>query len=1146
MVFIDNKYKSILTMKSIIRKRKWNVLVLLLFWGILPLYLHAQRSYASNDLRALQKPLPTKADRSDMMDLKNILPQLATQYHLHFVYDDAAIQGVQVPRSVLREPADRVISSLARLLKNKGLELSIFGDRQYGITKESIAFAASKTQAELPGQIHLTGTVKDKVGNPLIGVTVRVKGKNVGTVTDNNGGFVLDADPADTLEISFVGYLTQSMVVGNRTNIPITLLINKSTLNEVVVVGYGTQTKKDITGSISSINGKQLTTAPVASTANALAGRLPGLISLQSSGQPGFDAASLNIRGFGSPLVIVDGVESNFNLLDPDEIESVSILKDGAASIYGARAGNGVILVTTKRGVTGKPEVTLNASYSLQGVTATPKPANAGEYAEWEREAWLNSGKPEATAPFTAEQVQEYFKGSNPLFPNTDWYNVLFRNWAPEQQYNLSVRGGSDRIKYYGFVGYLDQQTMVKLNGGDYKRYNIQSNIDAKILDNLSLQLNFSSVYETRNFPWRGYVAGANTVWQDFWNTLPIYPASLPDPTKISFANGGGTGGAHVVTNSAISGYDNTISQNLQGTIRLNYSFNSIKGLSAKLFTNVLQDYDNGKEFQRPVQFYTYDPQSKIYTLAGALGSNASLSQSANNDRTLTGDFSLNYDNVFGQNHHLSAMVLYEAIDYNTNSLSAARINFLSPAVDQMFAGSTAGMTNNGSATEMGRKSYVGRVNYSYKDKYLAELIFRADASAKFPSEKRWGYFPSVSLGWRLSDEPFLKNATFLDNLMIKTSYGESGLDNVGNFQYLTGYAFGLTYILNNNIEQGIASTGLANPDLTWEKVKIYNIGIDYSLFNQRLYGTGDFFYRILSGIPATLITSLPASFGANLPPENINSQDNRGFEFTIGTRGATREFSWDASGNISWSRAKWIHYEEPSYTDPDQKRIFQKSGRWTDETFGYVAERLFTSQKEIDNLPFDQDGAKNSTLRPGDIRYADVTGGDTLNWRDQVEIGKGTVPHWMFGFNINLKYGAFDLSTLMQGAFGFFDNLQLVHGQLPPAIAYNLRWTESNNNPHALIPRLGGAATNGLFSTYDYKSASYLRMKTFSLGYNLPDQVLKNIKLEGVRFYIAGYNLLTFSGLNKYQVDPEAPSGNAGYYYPQQRTISFGVNVKF
>lgn len=994
-------------------------------------------------------------------------------------------------------------------------------------------------------KIPIRGAVYAEDNTPLSGVSVNIKGGNEGTATLADGTFSIAAAQGAILVFTSVGYEEKEVRVTNANSAnAVTMIAGSSSLGEVVVVGYGTQKKETVTGSIASVKGEQLTVAPVASTSNALAGRLPGLISQQPSGRPGADAANLRIRGFGSALVIVDGVEASFDNIDANEIESISILKDGAASIYGSRAGNGVILVTTKRGVAGKPVISLNTSKTFQSITVMPKPASSGQYAELRREAWIQAGQPAETAPFTEEQVQKYYDATDPLYPNTDWYDYLLRDWSPQQQHNLSVRGGTEQIRYYGFFGFLDQESMWKRNGGNYKRFNLQSNIDAKISEQLSLQLNFASVYEIRDYPWRPQEDG--NAWQDYWETLPIYPTTLPDPTKISFANGAGTGGAHVTTNSEISGYNNTASQNIRGTLALTYVFKRLRGLSAKAFVNTTQDYSTLKQFTKPVEFYTYDPASDEYTLAGAFGSKAALSIVNSRARTITGQFSLNFDRTFNDDHHITALALYEAIDYNNDYNSATRINFLTPAIDQLFAGSTAGMTNDGSATEMGRTSYVARVNYLYRSKYLLETILRADATAKFPPGKRWGYFPSISAGWRLSEENFMQSVASLDNLKLRLSYGQSGNDGVGNFQYLSGYQYGHTYILDNAIQPGIVSTGLANPYLTWEKIMIYNAGLEFSFWNRKLYGEADVFYRKREGIPTTRIATLPSSFGSALPPENINSLNDRGFELKLGTAGYRGDLSWDLSGNISWSRSKWDHYEEPQYPDPDQQRIYQQSGRWRDRQFGYLSDGLFTSDREIETLPFNQDNQGNISLRPGDIRYKDVNEDGILDWKDQVEIGKGTVPHSMLGFNANLKYRNFDLSLLIQGAFGYYNYIVLYRRAtaLQPAIMYDLRWTPENNDPNASIPRLGGASTNGLTSDFYYEKAGYVRLKAFSLGYNLPTHLLNKLRFEQIRVFVSGNNLLTFDKLKKYQTDPEAPSGQSGYYYPQQKAATIGLNI--
>ncbi len=1063
--------------------------------------------------------------------IEEIIQLIENKTDYYFMY---SAKTIDVGRTVDIEATDKLVPEILKDIFS-GTNVS------YKIDGRLIALSKNGEESVIGQQLRsISGKVTDSSGAPLPGVTVLVKGTTNGVITDMDGNYTLAKVPEnETLQFSFVGMKTQELKVSGKTTINVMLSEETVGIEEVVAVGYGTQKKGNLTGSVASVKSEKLNIAPIASTSNSLAGQLPGLIAKQSSGQPGADAASISIRGFGSALVIVDGIESSLNNLDANQIESVSILKDGAASIYGARAGNGVILVTTKRGNIQKPTITVNSSMTYQGVTKMLKPASSGQRSEMERETWIQSGKPESTAPFTAEQVQKYFNGTDPLYPNTNWYKEIFRDWAPQQQHNLSVRGGNDRIKYYGFIGYMNQETMIKTNGGYYKRYNLQSNIDAKITDDLSLQIDISSNIDNSDTNLRGMGVGGD-MWQDLWATLPYYPAHLPDPTKVSYAYGAGVGGVHVTSNTAISGYAKSMYQELKGVISLNYNIKAIKGLSAKAFANYFKSYSTGKNFTLPVNLYTYDPASKAYSLVATYGTKAGLSQRAQNSSIYTQQYSLKYDNTFNE-HHFTALALYESIGYKWENLSASRRDFLTSSIDQMFAGSTVGMSNSGSASEMGRMSFIGRLNYSYKNKYLLESIIRADASAKFSSDKRWGYFPSVSLGWVISQEGFMKQFSTLDNLKLRVSYGQSGNDAVGNFQYLTGYAYGTTLILGTGPQQGLISTGLANPNLTWERMKIYNLGVDFSLMNRKIYGEADVFYRERSGIPATRITSLPTTFGASLPPENINSLNDRGFEFELGTAGKIAEVSYDISGNISWSRSKWDHCEEPEYTDPDQLRISQNSGRWTDRATGYLSDGLFTTQNQIDQLGFDQDLQGNKTLRPGDVRYIDVNGDKKLDWKDMVDIGKGTTPHWMIGFNANLKYKYFDFSALFQGAFGY---CTYIDWSQPSTLKYKARWTSANNDPNALVPRLGGASTNGLTSDYNYKKSGYVRLKMVSLGYNLQKKWLDKISFSQIRFYCAGTNILTFNRLNKYGQDPEAP--NSGYFYPQQRTISLGLTASF
>lgn len=1072
--------------------------------------------------------------------VKKVLSAISKQTGLGVAYSEQIVNQDRVV-SIHVEDADATVA-LDKLVANTNLGYEIKNNKIYLFEKQFINPKAAGIQQKK----QISGTVTDQNGEPIIGANVVEKGTTNGTVTDIQGNFALNINTNSTLIVSYIGYNTKEIQTDNNSTINIKLQEDSQSLEEIVVVGYGTQKKVNLTGAIASVESKDLTVAPVGNTTNALAGRLPGLTVIQNNGQPGSDGANLNIRSFGNPLVIVDGVEAAFHTIDPNIIESISVLKDGSAAIYGSRAGNGVILVTTKRGINQKPMITFTGNLTLQGVTTMPRTVNAGQYAELMTEKWLNEGRDPSLVPYTTEQIQKYYEGNDPQYPNTDWYKELIRNWTPMQQYNVSIRGGSDKIKYYGFIGYMDQKSMWKKNGGGYERYNLQSNIDASINKNLSFKLDLAAIIETDIYSAR---ARNNAEWADFWSTLPTAPATLPDPSKVSYADGAGTGGAHVSTNYKLFGHDKRENQNYKGTGTLIYKVPRIEGLTAKVLVNAIVNYKKTTKFSKPIDFYTYDVASGTYTLAASLGNTAQLEVQQDRNYSIMTQASLNYEKIFAGEHNFSALLLFEGIDSNSDWISAGRDNFLSPSIEQIYAGDNSTAKNNGSAAEGGRMSYVGRINYSFKDKYLFEVTLRADASAKFSPTKRWGYFPSVSAAWRISEENFMNDASYLDNLKLRLNYGQSGNDDVVNFQYLSGYKLqGFAgYLIGDNPMKAIYSSAIPNSELSWEEIKIINAGLDFSFLNKKIYGEFDAFYRKRTGIPATRQTSLPSTFGASLPQENINSMDNRGFELTLGSHFEISDFMFDISGNLAWSRDKWIHYEEPEYTDPDDIRMNKRSGNWTSRLFGYRSDKLFRSQAEIDALTFQQDNNNNASLRPGDVRFINTNGDEILDWRDKVELG-ANYPHWTMGLNINAKYKNFDLTALFQGAFAYYTDVWLMRptSKVYSEQVYDLRWNEKDNDTEALVPRIGGSSLNEEASDYRYKKAGYLRLKNASFGYNIPKSLLSRLSIEQARISISGTNLFTFDRLKKYHIDPEAPFGGAGYYYPQQKTISFGLNVTF
>jgi len=994
-------------------------------------------------------------------------------------------------------------------------------------------------------QEGITGTVVDSDGNPIPGVTVYLKGTSTGSITDIDGKYSINVEEesSNVLVFSFVGMVSQEVELTGQSNIDIVLMEDSIGLEEVVAVGYATQKRVNLTGSVATIKSDDLVRNPVANTTNAITGRLPGVITKQTSGEPGKDGTTINIRGFGSPLIIVDGIARSFSDINAEEIESMSVLKDASAAIYGSRAGNGVILITTKRGSQQKTVMQYKNSFSFQGVANYPGFVNSGQYAELYREAEMNDGVPEESLAYSEEDIANYYAGA-PGYSNGDWWGATIKDWTPQQQHSLSVRGGAKGIRFYGFLGYTGQKGMYTSGDNRMDRYNLRSNIDIDITKNLSASIDVSGKIQDLSSP----VDDTQGVFTHIFNALPVFPTTLPDADKVPYSGKGPQNPAAVTTRD-IAGYNDENSNKYQTTLRLNYKVPFIEGLSAKGRFDYFGRTTYEKNWRKAYDLYTYDEATDVYVMAASEPRTA-LKEDFARSRTLTGQFSLDYERTFNSDHMVKGLFVYEAIDTKGNDFWAKRQEFLSTAIEQLFASGIENQDLSGGAYEDGRISYIGRVNYAYKGKYLLEGSFRYDGSNRFTKENRWGFFPSVSAAWRVSEEGFMDNS-WLDNLKIRTSYSQSGRDDTGKYQFLTGYEYGSDYIINDILVKGIKSLGVPNEDITWETMTTYNAGFDLSILESKLFADFDIFYRLREGMLATRVKSLPNTIGASLPAENLNSQSNRGFELSIGHTNKINDFSYTIKGLLSWARAKWEGYDEPAYTDPDDIRINQRTGQWTNLSYGYQAIGFFESQEEIDAWPLDQDLNGNITLAPGDIKYLDLNEDDVLDWRDKDAIGRSGTPEIMYGFIADLKYKGFDFSLLLQGSAHHYIEMQtrsVFSSSFPKPFnyMYDQRWEPGKED--ALYPRtsLASVENNTVDSDFWIKPASYLRLKSVSLGYSIPQDIINKAGFSGLRVFVAGENLLTFSKLSDYGFDPESPKDQSGKYYPQMQTVSCGLTLTF
>jgi TonB-linked SusC/RagA family outer membrane protein len=1022
---------------------------------------------------------------------------------------------------------------------------------KYPVIDPIVTLASDRlTLSEEPQQVKVTGTITDATtGEPLVGVNIVLEGSTIGVMSDINGQYSIAVpNLSGKLKISYIGYATQEIEINGMTVLDVKLTSGVQALEEIVVVGYGSQKKINVTGSVATISGTEMKTLPVKDVGTALVGRLPGIIAVSPGGVPGQNSPAVSIRGFANMLTIVDGVEYPFgwDQIDMADIESVSVLKDASASIYGARAGNGVLLITTKHGKSEAPTFNFNASYGVESPTRMPHPVDAGTFARMSNEVGLTT--------WTPEQIEKFKNGTDPAYPNTDWYGEVFSKTSPVSKYNLSSTGGTDKLNYFFSLGYFNNGGMLKSGDMDYNRINFRSNVEAKIARGFTASVKIGVRQEKLSSPAASQYQ-SNDINDLFWLVLqdvnfaqPTFPGHYPDPTKLAFTGHGSTQPIGRSSES-FSGYTNNDTKYFDGELNLKYEAPFLKGFSARANFATNNAFSYTKQFGKQFYYWNYDPETDVYS------NPMPAQQSENNDREtmyrftqLTSQIQLNYDKIIGA-HTINALVLGEYIDYGNNTFYGFRKNYLSTTVEQLFAGGDADKDASGTQYQDGRIGYAGRLNYAYAGKYLAELTVRYDASSKYAADKRWGTFPSISLGWRLSEEQFIKNISAINNLKLRASMGKAGSDaDVPPYSYIAGYVYGQGNVYGTSINKGIITTGIPNPDLTWQTSTNYNIGLDAGFWKNLFSFEFDMFYRKVVDVAGYRSQSIPVTFGAGLPLEPINSFDDRGFELTLRHENNIGDLRYSVVGMITYARSKWIHYDEPVYPDAATKERLGYSGQWKNRLIGYEALGLFQTQEEINNWA-DQDLQNNVTIQPGDIKYLDYNNDDVIDYKDEHEIGKGYTPDIMFSFNLTLEYKGFDFNALFQGASGFnaFAHQRPFENGTVPFTYQTDYWTPENTG--ARYPRLvvNEAENNKKFSSYWLMDATYLRLKNITLGYTLPKSISAKMKIRSCRIFVTCLNILTFD--NVYPMDPEsgvALTGNGGYTYPLQKNIQGGIDLNF
>lgn len=1008
----------------------------------------------------------------------------------------------------------------------------------------------------------ITGIVKDQLGDPIIGANVVVKGTTNGVITDLDGNFILQGVPANAvLQISYIGYLAQDVSVGNKSSFDILLLEDTQKLDEVVVVGYGTQKKVTLTGAVSAIKSEDLITTKNENAQNMLTGKIPGVRVMQKSAEPGSFNNNFDIRGMGDPLIIIDGVpRDNMTRLDPNDIESMSVLKDASAAIYGVRAANGVVLITTKKGKEGRVELEYSGNIGWQNPSGAVKSVSAADWMTLKNEKSMHNVNG-GTLLYSLDEIEAYRNGTK---QGTDWYDAVMRPLAPQTQHTLSARGGNEKTHYYMSAGYLYQESFLRSNSLSYDRFNVRSNVTSKITDRLTVDLNMSGIMDQKDQPYQ------NSDWiiramQRSPATQPIYANNNQDYLLYGWIEGDNP---VAMMDADQVGYKKYNNKWFQTSAQATYDLPWIEGLQAKgMFSYDYQIADN-KIYARTYNEYEYDDATGEY-LAREREGTSTFRREHYTKQSWLYQVSLNYNHTFNDTHNVSGLLLLEGQRRDGDNFFAKREMALD--LDQLFAGNTTNQEGNMSTGDNdlyqeANIGLVGRFGYDYKSKYLAEFSFRYDGSSMFGSGSQWGFFPSGSIGWRISEEDFWKSSklSFIDNAKIRASYGKLGDDSASSYQFITGYTYPASgdynkrpggYVFNGSYVNSTANKGIANTNITWYIAKTFDVGLDLDAWNKLLGISVDYFSRTRTGLLATRSTSLPSVVGASLPQENLNGDFTHGFDLEVSHYNRIGNFGYNLKGIFSYVRTKDTYVERGTSGNSYENWRNNTNDRYQNIVWGYGDGGRYTSYGDIANSSVYTGYA---TL-PGDYKYLDWNGDGIISDLDKYPIGYENRPLINFSLNIGADWNGFDLNLLFQGAAmqynRYIEQLRepMWGNDYSNALDYFMdRWHPVDPTADPYDPSTewvsGEYAYTGTladeYSAYNVHNSSYIRLKSAELGYTFPQKWIGRSGIKNLRLYVNGYNLFTIKGV---PFDPEH-SGNDSYgnLYPLNRTFSVGVNVKF
>ena len=999
----------------------------------------------------------------------------------------------------------------------------------------------------------ISAKVMTSKGEPITGaIVIDTSAPDKAAITDINGTFTINSAPKSLLSISMLGYQTLDIIARDADGKTLTMLDDITALEETVVVGYGTKKKESLTGSISNITSDEILTTVHTSLSESLAGKISGFQVRQESGEPGAYNTSINIRGFGAPLYVIDGVPSDlggaeFQRINPSDIESISVIKDASAAIFGLRAANGVVLVKTKRGEKGTAKVNYNFVIGVQSPTDMPEMCSRAQWAELRNEADINAG----SAPyFTKDQLAAEQSGQS-----TDWCSEVLKKNSLQQQHSLSVNGGNEKINYYTSFGYVSDNGLLKTGDMDYDKFSFRANISAKLAKRLSFEGLVTGMYDEKVAPSNGYYNIYYAAVTCLPNSTPYINGNPDFPTWQTFLN------PSVLASSERTGEVKTNNKQFGANMSLSYDFKYIKGLQAKIGASYQSYYTANKTVAKEYKLYTYNPDDDTYSETRK-NSPSTINNNSTDINMLTLQAMLTYSQTFAQKHKVDATFAYEQHKYwNRFSTLTREYSFFTK--DQVDMASLNNMKNGGMEEERASLSFIGRVNYEYASRYLIELAFREDGSYRYAPGHRWGFFPVVSAGWRISKEPWMSHIGWINELKLRASIGLVGEDAGDPFQYVSAYSLSGTggyEFINKEWTTGASSPAITNELLTWYTSNTKNIGITTAFFSNRLTFEFDVYQRDREGLLATRLTTLPNTFGAELPQENLNSDRVRGFDTSLGWRSNAGAFNYGINFTLNYTRTMNKYVEEAKAANSYANWKTNTAYRYNDVVWGYNVIGQFQNQDEIDHAPIQGGANGNTKLLPGDYRYEDVNNDGVIDDKDMQPIFFNGTPKLYYGLTFNAEWKGIDASIVFQGAGLYTVRYSGVYAEVlasdlnTPAYFHD-RWHQADpyNPSSEWIPGkwpatrlVAHAGSNYHESAIWRRDASYLRLKSLEIGYTLPKKITKNV--VEARFYFSGHNLFTICDPFVKAFDPEKSEGanSMGFTYPVTKSFNFGVNLTF